>query len=109
MNSEERMSFLDRTKVDLVLALAVIHHLAISKNIPFELISKLFSMLGSTLIVEFVPKEDEKIKLMLEGRKDVFFDYSEDNFLKSFMLYYKLIASEMIGTTGRKLYLMERL
>ena len=34
VNSEERNSFISRLHVDLVLALALIHHLAIGKNIP---------------------------------------------------------------------------
>lgn len=109
VNNEERQSFFNRTKVDLVLALAVIHHLAIGKNIPFTSISKLFSALGKNLVIEFIPKTDEKITVMLKNRKDVFFDYTEDNFLKSFSGHFKVVKSQIISNTDRRLYLMERI
>jgi 2-polyprenyl-3-methyl-5-hydroxy-6-metoxy-1,4-benzoquinol methylase len=108
-NNKERASFLDRTNTDLVLALAVIHHLVIGKNIPLEKISSLFSMLGNKLIIEFVPKDDEKVQLMLQHRKDVFEDYTEENFLKIFSGRYKVLDQQNISTSKRTLYLMERI
>jgi hypothetical protein len=109
VNNEERQSFVQRTKVDLVLALAVIHHLAIGKNIPLIAISKFFSTLGKTLIVEFIPKTDEKISVMLTNRKDVFPNYTEEFFLKSFSSHFKVVKNEKIRESERKLYLMERI
>jgi hypothetical protein len=109
LNNEEHMSFIQRTKVDLVLALAVVHHLAIAKNIPFELIASFFSRLGNILIIEFVPKDDPKIKIMLEGRKDVFETYNEENFFKAFCTHYKILNSQAIGSSKRKMFLMELL
>ena len=56
--SQERPSFLDRAKPDAVLALALVHHLAIGANIPLpEVVSWLHS-LGGHLVVEFVGPED---------------------------------------------------
>lgn len=106
VNNEERSSFLDRTKTDLVLALAVIHHLCIGKNIPFESVVKLFKSLGKNLIIEFVPKEDEKVQLMLQQKKDVYGWYTEENFLKAFSNHYKIAGKQQIGTSGRNLFLM---
>jgi hypothetical protein len=106
-NNEERMSFVQRTKVDIVLALAVVHHLTIAKNIPFELIASFFSRLGKILIIEFVPKDDPKIKIMLEGRKDIFEAYTEENFLNAFCAHYKILGSREIGKSKRKLFFME--
>jgi ribosomal protein L11 methylase PrmA len=104
---EERMSFVYRTKVDLVLALAIIHHLAIAKNVPFDLICKFLSRLGKILIIEFVPKEDPKINMMLQGRRDIFTNYDENHFLDAFSSKYKIIKSAEIGSSKRKLFLME--
>ena len=108
VNNAERNSFLERTEVDVTLALALIHHLSIGKNIPFESLAKLFSSLGAYLIIEFVPKEDEKIQLMLQQKKDVYHWYSQDNFTKDFLLYFKIIKAIEIGSSKRILFLMER-
>ena len=75
VNNEERNSFLNRLDTDLVLALALIHHLAIGKNIPFEKIAAMFSSITQYLIIEFVPKEDEKTQLMLTNKKDIYSGY----------------------------------
>lgn len=108
VNNEERDSFIHRCKVDLVLALALIHHLAIGKNIPFEKMAEFFSRLGKNLIVEFVPKDDEKIKLMLSSKKDIYTNYAEKYFEETFKKYFTIIARQAIGTSGRVLYLMSK-
>lgn len=109
VNNEERASFIQRAQTDLVLALALIHHLAIGKNIDFDKIAKLFSSLGKTLLIEFVPKEDDKIKLMLQHKPDVYAWYTKENFVKHFAAYFKTIAEKEIGNSGRTLFLMETL
>lgn len=110
VNNRERKSFLERTKADLVLALAFIHHLAIGKNIPFEMIATMISGMaykaGSKLIIEFIPKEDEKIKLMLQNRKDIFEHYTEEGFLAAFKKSFTIEKRQALKNTGRILYLM---
>lgn len=108
VNNEERSSFLQRTNTELVLALAVIHHLAIGKNIPFENIAAMFQSLGNWLIIEFVSKEDEKIQLMLQQKKDVYYDYNEEKFITAFKNFYSIIEKAEIGNSGRRLFLMKR-
>jgi len=107
VNYIERDSFINRSKTDLVMALALIHHLAIGKNIPFENIAQLFKSLGRYLIVEFIPKEDEKIRLMLRNRKGIFDWYTEECFLKTFAAHYKIIHQKKIENSGRTLFLMQ--
>lgn len=106
VNNIERSSFLDRVNTDLVLALAVVHHLAIGKNIPFNSIAQLFRKLGGILIVEFIPKDDEKIQYMLQQKKDVYVDYNEEAFRQAFAPHYRITDERLIGQSGRKLYLM---
>lgn len=107
--NEERRSIISRLGSDCLLALALIHHLCISKNIRLEMVASLFSRLTSKwAIVEFIPKDDPKIIEMLESRKDVFEDYSELNFLMSFEKYFILRESYAFQNTNRKLYLWEK-
>ena len=104
----ERSAFLQRKKFHLVLALALVHHLAIGKNLPLEMIAQSFSNLGEWLIVEFVPKSDEKTKLLLSQREDIFEDYNEKAFEKSFSSFYSIKSKSKIAETDRILYLMKK-
>jgi ribosomal protein L11 methylase PrmA len=107
VNNKERSSFISRAQSDLVMALAVIHHLAIGKNISFEQIIDLFRSFGKTLIIEFVPKDDPKIQLMLSQKRDVYFWYTEENFVSAFSKKFEIKESKKIQSSGRTLYLME--
>ena len=104
----ERLSFYERTKPNLVMALAIIHHLAISANIPLESIASHFAGLADTLITEFVPKQDEKVQLLLVNRKDIFPDYTLEGFEKAFKKYYKIEECIHSDCNDRVFYLMFR-
>lgn len=108
VNNEERSSFLNRLNTDLVLALALIHHLAIGKNIPFEKIAAMFSNITKYLIIEFVPREDEKVQLMLNDRKDIYLDYTKENFIRSFSGHFNMIHEAVVKGSERILFLMRR-
>lgn len=104
----ERDSFADRFQVDCVMALALIHHLAISNNLPFDMIANNFSYLGKYLIIEFVPKEDSKVQILLQNREDIFDNYSQKDFEKVFSKYYKVINKNKLPESKRIIYLMQR-
>jgi hypothetical protein len=102
----ERESITGRLKADLVLALALVHHLAIAKNVPLRFIAGWLQPMGEHLIIEFVPKDDEKVKLLLQSRKDIFDNYSLENFRSIFAEKYKIVKEEKVGNTNRILFLM---
>ena len=109
LNNEERSSLTARIKVDLGLALALIHHLAIGRNIPFEKIAEFFAgICKKYLVIEFVPKTDEKVTLMLSGKKDIYQNYSETGFSEAFQPYFHISRKEAIAGSGRVLYLMTK-
>ncbi|MGC4034694.1 MAG: hypothetical protein QM764_01945 [Chitinophagaceae bacterium] len=108
VNNNERDSFLFRCKADLVLALAVVHHLVIGKNISFDQTAKLFSGAGNYLFIEFVPKEDEKIKIMLSHKKDIYINYNEGNFLEAYQKFYAVIERKEMMNSGRVLFLLKK-
>jgi len=109
LNNAERSSFYSRLDADLVLALALIHHLAIGKNIPLEKIVSLFHQTSRYLIIEFVPKEDEKIKLMLQQKKDIYLSYTEENFVAAFSNFFSIEDKQTIPGSLRTLYLMKKI
>lgn len=104
----ERESITNRLKAGLVLALALVHHLAIGKNVPLPLIANWLQQMGEYLIIEFVPKEDEKVKLLLQNRADIFDAYSQEHFRSAFEQYFQVLEQTQVGNTGRILFLMKR-
>jgi hypothetical protein len=104
----ERQSMVDRGPADVVLALAVIHHLAIGNNVPLPEIASFFAAIGSTLIVEFVPKSDSQVRRMLANRQDVFPAYTQEGFEEAFSVPFEVARREVVGGTERCLYLMKR-
>ena len=107
-NNEERMSFSQRPRPDTILALGLIHHLAISNNLPFAKVAEFLSELCQNLVIEFVPKTDSQVKKLLESRKDVFPGYDEENLEKEFSVFFTIIAKERIRDSERVLYLMKK-
>ncbi len=107
-NNKERMGFLQRPLPDTVLALALIHHLAISNNLPLNKIASFLSELSDNLIIEFVPKTDSQVQKLLESRKDIFINYNEETFVRDFELYFKIRAKETIAESNRVIYWMTR-
>lgn len=105
---QERSSLAERGPVDLVMALALVHHLAISNNVPLKNIANFFSSLGKYLIIEFVPKEDKKVQKLLATRKDIFSEYNETAFETSFSDFFKIVEKRLIRDSKRTLYLMEK-
>ncbi len=107
-NNEERVSLSNRLKGDLVLALALVHHLAIGHNIPLDFIAKWLREMGQYLVIEFVPKSDKKVIQLLQNREDIFDDYSLESFKNCFTSLYTIVMEEQIGNTDRVLFLMKR-
>ncbi len=104
----ERMSLAQRGPADTVLALALIHHLAISNNLPFGKIAAYMAELGEWLIMEFVPKSDSQIQRLLVCREDIFDNYRQESFESDFRRYFEIEDDEKIMDSKRTLYLMRR-
>jgi hypothetical protein len=104
----ERRSLVDRGPADLVLALALVHHLSIGANVPLESVAAFFARVSRRLIIEFVPKEDSQVQRMLALRDDVFAGYTREGFERAFGAHFVLEQSQPIEGTVRTLYLMER-
>ena len=106
--NRERSSFLERGPADAALALALIHHLAIFNNLPFKKIAAFFANICSSLIIEFVPKNDSQAQRLLSSREDIFPDYTESAFEGEFTRYFSIQDSAKIKDTERTLYLMRK-
>lgn len=107
-HNTERDSFTTRAQCDVIMALALVHHLAISNNTPLERIASLFADLAPHLIIEFVPKSDSQVMRLLATREDIFPEYEETGFEKAFGKLFDVIRKETVVGTERTLYLMKR-
>jgi hypothetical protein len=105
---EERSSLESRGPADLVMALAVIHHLAIANNVPLAGISDYFARLGRHCIVEFVPKNDPKVQVLLKDREDVFEGYTIEGFEGAVGESFTIQHREPLADSGRTLFLLKR-
>lgn len=106
--NKERNSLIERGPVDCIMALALIHHLAISNNLGFHLIAELFSNLCNHLIIEFVPKEDSQVQKLLFTRKDIFPNYNNEYFKEVFGSYFNIVEEIQVKDSSRVLYLMTK-
>jgi hypothetical protein len=109
-NNQERSSFKQRMQgIELVMALALVHHLAIAKNIPLDMLAGFFSSLAHRyLVIEFIPRSDEKVQLLLLNREDIFDRYTQEEFERSFGEHFRLVEKTAISHSGRFLYLFEK-
>jgi hypothetical protein len=104
--NRERMSLAERGPVDLVLALALVHHLTISNNVPFNKIAAFLSTIANWLIIEFIPKTDSQVQRLLSTRKDIFPDYTQQIFEHELGKTFTIVSSVRIKDSERTLYLM---
>lgn len=107
-NNRERSGFFGRESFDLLMALALVHHLAISNNLPLPMISATMATLCQHLIIEFVPKEDSQVKRLLAARDDIFPNYTLEGFRDAFSSDFQVIKEIPLPGTQRTLFLLER-
>jgi ribosomal protein L11 methylase PrmA len=107
-HERERGGLLERANADALLALALIHHLAIGRNVPLPMVLDLFADLAPEAVVEWVPREDPMVQRMLASREDVFDDYTEDGFRAAAERRFEVLAREPIEGSDRVLYSLKR-
>ena len=104
----ERSGLQKRASADAMLALAFEHHLAIGHNIPLDKAIDWLTGLAPTGVIEFVQKSDPTIQEMLTLREDIFDDYNEKNFSSILQQRARIIKSETVSATGRRLFWYDR-
>ena len=106
-HNRERDSLMERAPAEAAMALALVHHLAISNNVPLPHLAEYLHGLGRWLVIEFVPKEDSQVQILLASRQDIFPDYTPAGFEAAFAEFYSIHETVQLPETQRVLYLME--
>ena len=108
--NREQLSLLDRLtgKFEMVLMLAVIHHLILREQVPLGHIADLaVSLTRKWLILEWVPPSDPMYQEWLRGREELYGSLSESDLMDGFGPYFRLCERKALGN-GRVLMLLER-
>ena len=106
--NRERASILERAHPDMVLALALVHHLAIAGNLPLENLAQFFAGLAPWLAIEFIAPGDPQVQTLMTQRRGVHHPYHQAHFESCFGHYFQIQESRPIVPEQRTLYLLER-
>jgi hypothetical protein len=106
--NSERASLIDRSNADVVIGLALVHHLAIGRNVPLPMISSLMARLSPHLILEWIPKADPMVQKLLAAREDIFSAYTPEGFKAAFSRDFEILEEAPIEDSGRVLFRMRR-
>lgn len=105
----ERPCFTDRAGSDLVIAFALVHHLALRNNIPLPLIADYFSELTRKhLLIEFVPASDIRAQQLTARKTTQPDNYDLEKFESAFNRHFRIEKKDRIPGTDRLLYLMTK-
>ena len=103
----ERLPLEKRGTPDLVLCLALIHHVVISANVPLaEFVDWLATLLSGSgdLVIEFVTKDDAMVRTLLRNKDDQYGDYEQPNFEAKLASRFEIVRQETIQSGTRTLY-----
>lgn len=101
----ERRSLAARGKPDLVLALALIHHLVLGANIPLDEVVDWLAGLGGDLVIEWVGRSDPMVERLLLNKEDLFRDYARETFERRLEERFEVSERYELGSGTRVLFL----
>ena len=107
----ENPSFLDRAmgRFDLVMMLAVAHHMLVTERVPLREIVRLAAALSSrNLIIEYVPPEDRMFQSLLRGRDHLHQDLTSEKFLDTVSEFFRPIRYRKLPQSERQIFLLEK-
>ncbi len=103
-NGKERRRLEERGKPDIILCLALIHHVRLSSNIPLELFFDWLASLEAEVVIEFVDRNDEMVEKLLMNKKEQYPDYTRENFESALGAHFKILSTEPLKGEKRRLY-----
>ena len=94
----------DRGKPELTLCLALIHHIVITANIPLEEFVDWLADLGTSVVIEFVGRDDEMVKVLLPNREDQYGDYREDGSARCLTARFDIVSERSLKGGKRRAF-----
>lgn len=107
--SKEFSSIYTRANSEIVMALALVHHLHISNQLSFLQIAEILSKFCTKfLIAEFIPITDSKVQLLIRNKPVSLIDYNEELFLESLSKWFDIKENITLQNSERRLFLLEK-
>lgn len=109
--NEEEISFLHRCRgeFDLLLLLAILHHLAVRENVPVGKILDLAAALTTSwALIEYVGKEDPMFRAMARGRSHLYEYLTREFFEGACAQHFEIVRSVGLSGMDRCLYLLHK-
>ncbi|NBU05827.1 MAG: hypothetical protein EBT39_05710 [Sphingobacteriia bacterium] len=107
--NKEFTSIYTRAKSQMIMGLAIVHHLHITSQLSFAQIAELFAMFCTQfLIVEFIPITDKKVQFLIKDKKINLMDYDEIQFHRALSNWFTIKESISLKGSERNLYLLEK-
>ncbi len=106
--NRERASIFERGRPDLVLALALVHHLVLAGNQPLENVAAFFNRLAPWLVIEFVPEDDPQAVSLSQRTRGIHHRYDREHFERCMAECFEVVSVVRVTGNGRTLYLMQR-
>lgn len=104
----ERLELAARDRPDLVLCLALLHHLVIGGNVPLAEFVDWLASLAPAVVIEFVEREDGKVRALLRNREDIYSDYDPGNFEAQLQRHFTVRRKLTLGSGRRHIYFCTR-
>ena len=100
----ERQTLEKRSRPDLILALALVHHLSIGRNVPLLDLVEWFASFEADLVIEFVAPEDAMVEQLLRNRDELDFGYTQDRFEACVANHFVIAETEVLQSGTRTIY-----
>lgn len=100
----ERRPLEERGRPELVLSLALIHHVVISANIPLTEFIDWLASLDASIVIEFVARQDPMVQRLLRNKSDDYPDYDVKPFEDCFARAFTIEERAVLGSGSRILY-----
>jgi len=102
--NRERSDLQARSKPDLVLCLALIHHVVITANIPLAEFIDWLAGLTDKLVIEYVSRKDDKVETLLRNKEDKYRDYSRESLEVNLKRHFDIRQQQDVNNGDRTLY-----
>jgi hypothetical protein len=102
--NRERSDLGTRAKPDLVLCLALIHHVVISANVPLDEFIGWLAELSGQLVIEYVSRRDDKVRTLLRNKEDKYSDYSRERLEQALQRHFAIRRQQTLESGNRFLY-----
>ena len=93
-----------RSRPDLILALALIHHLSIGRNIPLPEVVAWFASFEADVVIEFVAPQDAMVAQLVRNRDARASGYTQDRFEACVAEHFVIAETERLQSGTRTMY-----